>query len=75
MRAVDFIGAKTLRRTGEALFKVLRRSFLQEKPSPHQASVILDRLRELTDVPRKSPVGIQASDVMSSNKKPDAQMG
>jgi len=73
MRAVNFIGA--LRRTCEPLRKVLRWYIFQEKPSPHQASVILDRLQELTDIPRKSPVGVQGSDVMNSNKKPDSQVG
>lgn len=71
MRAVNFIEA--LRRTCEPLCKVLRQYIFQEKPSPHQASVILDRLQELTEVPRKSPAGVQASEVMNANKKPDSQ--
>jgi len=73
MNPVDFIPAKTLRRACEPLLQLLRTYILQEKPSPHEAGVIVERLRELSEITRLPPVRTQAGEVEESERRSDSE--
>lgn len=73
MNPIDFIQAKTLQRACEPLLKLLRRYVLQEKPSPHEASVIVERLRQLSEITRLPPLATQPGDVTESERQSDSE--
>jgi len=73
MNPVDFTHAKTLRRACEPILDLLRRYILQENPSPHEASVIVERLRQLSEATRLPPLATQSGAVAESERQSESE--
>ena len=73
MNLVYFAYANTLRRACEPLLNPLRKYILQQKPSPHEATVIVERLRRLAEITRLPPLAIQSGDAAESERQSDSE--
>jgi len=65
--------ANTLRKACEPVLNRLRTYILQEKPSPHEATVIVERLRQLAEITRLPPLPVQSGEVAESEGQSDSE--